>query len=196
LVAADAEVRDAADPRWEEGRRDNVSGQGQDDAPRVQSEMCVYVRGHARDPWSWSKGPSRSRTRLDGDRGETFGQSVCGIQRHRAPFASNARALLYLPEKWTEDGERRAKARIPEEVVFKTKIELALGMIERAAGAEIPGEIILVDSAYGLDTAEHARQWEDQCRTQPLLASPSRPRPHSLTRSLTHPPARWLYRSR
>lgn len=60
---------------------------------------------------------------------------------------------LYLPEKWTEDAERRAKARIPDEVVFKTKIELALGMIERAARAEIPGEIVLADSAYGSSAA-------------------------------------------
>jgi SRSO17 transposase len=59
---------------------------------------------------------------------------------------------LYLPEKWTDDPERRAKARIPEAVLFKTKLELALGMIERAARAEIPGEIILADSAYGGST--------------------------------------------
>jgi SRSO17 transposase len=60
---------------------------------------------------------------------------------------------LYLPEKWVDDNERRAKARIPQDVIFKTKIELALGMIERAARAEIPGEIILADSAYGSSTA-------------------------------------------
>ena len=31
---------------------------------------------------------------------------------------------LYLPEEWCEDSERRRKAKIPEEVVFKTKPEL------------------------------------------------------------------------
>jgi SRSO17 transposase len=56
---------------------------------------------------------------------------------------------LYLPEGWLNDAERRIKARIPEEVTFKTKIELALGMIERAVRANVPGEIILADSAYG-----------------------------------------------
>lgn len=56
---------------------------------------------------------------------------------------------LYLPERWTEDPVRRAEARIPEDVTFKTKIELALGMIERAARDGIPGEIVLADSAYG-----------------------------------------------
>jgi SRSO17 transposase len=34
-------------------------------------------------------------------------------------------------------------------VTFKTKVELALEMIERAARAEIPGEILLADGAYG-----------------------------------------------
>lgn len=56
---------------------------------------------------------------------------------------------LYLPRCWTEDPKRRRKARIPTEVRFKTKIDLALEMIERAALAEIPGEIILGDSVYG-----------------------------------------------
>jgi SRSO17 transposase len=56
---------------------------------------------------------------------------------------------LYLPEGWANDPARREQARIPGDVKFKTKIELALDMIERAAMAEIPGEIILADSAYG-----------------------------------------------
>jgi SRSO17 transposase len=56
---------------------------------------------------------------------------------------------LYLPKSWAQDAERRAEVRIPDEVTFKTKIELALGMIERAKGAEIPGNIILADAAYG-----------------------------------------------
>src|SRR2546426_9502347 len=32
---------------------------------------------------------------------------------------------LYLPEEWCADGERRRKAKIPEEIVFETKPELA-----------------------------------------------------------------------
>jgi SRSO17 transposase len=56
---------------------------------------------------------------------------------------------LYLPETWAEEPARRAEAKIPDSVTFKTKIELALEMIERAALAEIPGEIILADGAYG-----------------------------------------------
>jgi SRSO17 transposase len=56
---------------------------------------------------------------------------------------------LYLPEDWANDPVLRQEARIPDEVEFRTKIALALAMIERAASAQIPGEIILADAAYG-----------------------------------------------
>jgi len=56
---------------------------------------------------------------------------------------------LYLPETWAENPALRAEAKIPDSVTFKTKIELALEMIERAALAEIPGDIILADGGYG-----------------------------------------------
>jgi SRSO17 transposase len=56
---------------------------------------------------------------------------------------------LYLPTSWTEDPARRAKAKIPASIPFQTKIELALGMVEQAVVDEIPGDIVLADSAYG-----------------------------------------------
>jgi len=59
---------------------------------------------------------------------------------------------LYLPEEWCEDSERRRKAKIPEEVQFKTKPELALELIERAAGWELLKAPILGDCAYGKNT--------------------------------------------
>ena len=33
---------------------------------------------------------------------------------------------LYLPQAWANDAARRKKAGVPEEVVFQTKIEIAL----------------------------------------------------------------------
>ena len=56
---------------------------------------------------------------------------------------------LYLPTSWTDDPARCKAAKIPAEVKFQTKIDLALGMIERAARDGIPGNIVLADSAYG-----------------------------------------------
>jgi SRSO17 transposase len=59
---------------------------------------------------------------------------------------------LYLPESWTEDRARRRETRIPDDVQFKTKNELALDMIKRAKQQGIPGDILLADSAYGDNT--------------------------------------------
>jgi SRSO17 transposase len=64
---------------------------------------------------------------------------------------------LYLPREWCEDLERRRKAKIPDEVEFQTKLELAAGLIERAAGWEIPQAPVLGDEAYGKDAELRAR---------------------------------------
>src|SRR5579859_542517 len=56
---------------------------------------------------------------------------------------------LFLPQSWTDDTERRRKAKIPDEITFKSKIDLALEMIERASGADVPGSILLADALYG-----------------------------------------------
>ena len=56
---------------------------------------------------------------------------------------------LYLPESWTNDAEKRAEARIPETVTFKTKLQLGLQMVRRALTDGIPRGVILADAAYG-----------------------------------------------
>jgi len=65
--------------------------------------------------------------------------------------------VLYLPEEWCEDAERRRKAKIPEEIEFQTKPELAVELVERAAGWEIGKAPILGDCAYGKNTALRER---------------------------------------
>jgi SRSO17 transposase len=59
---------------------------------------------------------------------------------------------LYLPEDWCEDPERRRKAKIPEEIEFKTKPALGVELVERAAGWELPAAPVLGDQAYGDDS--------------------------------------------
>jgi SRSO17 transposase len=59
---------------------------------------------------------------------------------------------LYLPEEWCDDLLRRRKAKIPDEVWFQTKPELAAGVCAGAADWEIPLAPILADCAYGDDT--------------------------------------------
>jgi SRSO17 transposase len=60
---------------------------------------------------------------------------------------------LYLPEEWCEDSGRRLKAKIPEEVEFQTKPELAVELVKRAAGWKVAKAPILGDCAYGKNTA-------------------------------------------
>jgi SRSO17 transposase len=59
---------------------------------------------------------------------------------------------LYLPEDWCQDSERRRKAKIPSEVVFKTKSELGVELVERASGWDVPRAPVLGDHAYGGNT--------------------------------------------
>ena len=59
---------------------------------------------------------------------------------------------LYLPEDWCADERRRRKAKIPEEVAFKTKPELGVELVERAAGWNVPRAPVLGDHAYGENT--------------------------------------------
>jgi len=56
---------------------------------------------------------------------------------------------LYLPSDWTEDAARRKEAKIPDDIAFKTKPELALQMLKRAVDAGIPKAPVLADAAYG-----------------------------------------------
>jgi SRSO17 transposase len=60
---------------------------------------------------------------------------------------------LYLPQSWADDPARRREARIPDHVGYTTKIDLALGMIERAVQDGIPGDILLADALYGNSNA-------------------------------------------
>lgn len=60
---------------------------------------------------------------------------------------------LYLPTSWTDDAKRRREARIPDEVVFKTKPDQALDMIRRTVLDGIPPGVILADCGFGDSTA-------------------------------------------
>jgi SRSO17 transposase len=66
-------------------------------------------------------------------------------QTHQLPLDFE----LYLPRSWTDDPARCQQARVPQDVTFKTKIDLALGMIARAAENGIPGDTVLADAAFG-----------------------------------------------
>jgi SRSO17 transposase len=45
---------------------------------------------------------------------------------------------LYLPKVWSEDDARRRKAKVPEDVTFKTKPEIALDLVRWARETGLP----------------------------------------------------------
>jgi SRSO17 transposase len=59
---------------------------------------------------------------------------------------------LYLPQEWTPDRGRRRKAGIPEDIVFKTKPQIAFDQIREACEAGLPRGVVLMDAGYGANT--------------------------------------------
>jgi len=58
---------------------------------------------------------------------------------------------LYLPKEWARDKKRRKEAGVPRYVKFRTKQELALQMIKRAAEGPLPALWVACDDFYGRD---------------------------------------------
>jgi SRSO17 transposase len=56
---------------------------------------------------------------------------------------------LYLPQDWASDRARRRKAGVPQEIVFKTKPEIALDQLRWACAAGLPRGVVLLDAGYG-----------------------------------------------
>lgn len=60
---------------------------------------------------------------------------------------------LYLPKEWCNDLERREQAKIPADVIFQTKPEQAMEMLEHAWLQGVPMRWVAGDEVYGDSTA-------------------------------------------
>lgn len=120
----------------------------------------IVVRDHS-DPWAIGiadetgcpkKGHDTAGVKRQwcGNSGKT---DNCVTSVHIGYAAGTFHSLLdsdlYLPKEWAEDPERRKKVHIPEEVVFRTKPEIALDQIRRALGNGIRVAAWTFDEAYG-----------------------------------------------
>jgi SRSO17 transposase len=73
------------------------------------------------------------------------------VSRHGHAFIDRA---LYLPKAWTDDPARCEATNVPAEIRFKTKPQLAAGMIERAIAARVSFAWVAADTVYGVGDIE------------------------------------------
>jgi len=81
---------------------------------------------------------------------------------------------LFMPEDWADDPVRRAAARIPGDLVHRTKPELALEMLDELAAFGLRPPLTLADSLYGQNVS--FRQGLEDRHIRWLLAIPDKPR--------------------
>ena len=134
-------------------------------AERVSAE--IEVEAWVLDDTGFPKDGKRSpgvKRQYSGTLGK-IGNCQIGVSVHAAGKRGTVPLgwALYLPEEWCSDAERRRKAKIPAEVTFKTKPELGVELIERAAGWDLPSAPVLGDAAYGDNTALRARLEDAEC---------------------------------
>jgi len=56
---------------------------------------------------------------------------------------------LYLPQEWTEDPARCVKARVPTDMPFQTKPQIALELLDQARAWGVPHRCVVADADYG-----------------------------------------------
>src|SRR5271155_3186037 len=157
-------------------------------AERVASEIDVeaWVLDDTGFPKDGKDSPGVKR-QYSGTLGKT-GNCQIGVSVHAVGGRGTVPLgwALYLPEDWCEDEGRRRKAKIPDEVVFKTKPELGVELIERAAGWDVPKAPVLGDHAYGENT--WLRDRLDQAGCEYVLSVGSRTKVFAQGTSFAVPP--------
>lgn len=111
---------------------------------------------------------------------------------------------LFLPEEWAADRARREEAGVPDSVVFRSKPELALEMVQQAVARSTPFRWVTADSVYGdsptfvqgvrglgkwyvVDTSADARVWLSEPKVLPAGTKGARGRATTQPKVSTKP---------
>ena len=111
---------------------------------------------------------------------------------------------LFLPQEWAADLPRREEAGVPAAVVFRTKPELALEMVQQALARGLPFRWVTANSVYGdsptfvqgvrglgqwyvVDTSADARVWLTEPEVMAAGAKGPRGRPTTQPRVRAKP---------
>jgi SRSO17 transposase len=80
-------------------------------------------------------------------------QVAVSVSLANATVSVPAAYQLYLPESWTSDRARCRQAKVPEEVAFQPKWQIALAQIDRLRAEAVPAAPVVADAGYGVVTA-------------------------------------------
>jgi SRSO17 transposase len=82
---------------------------------------------------------------------------------------------LYLPEIWVENKGLRRKAGIPGDILFRTKLEIALAQLRTAVEEDVPRGVVLGDAGYGntRPSGMASRSWASSTSSESRLPPPS-----------------------
>ena len=142
------------------------------DADQVRDDLQGYVMEHLGDPGGvlvvdetgFLKQGQKSvgvKRQYSGTAGKVencqIGVFLAYGSRRGAAFLDRE---LYLPQEWAADWVRRQEAGVPEGVAFRTKAQLAQGMIGRAVAAGVPFAWVTGDTVYGND--RKLRRWLEE----------------------------------
>jgi SRSO17 transposase len=150
------------------------------DAEAVRDDLRAYVVEHLGDPAAVlivdETGFLKKGTKSVGVARQYSGTAGrienCQLGVFLAYASLNGHAFLdralYLPKAWAEDPARRREARVPAEVGFATKGELARAMLDRAFAADVPAAWVTGDEPYGNDGG--LRRWLEAQQRSYVLA--------------------------